>query len=82
MRTPSHGKAELESDRDTGRTYQTVANIGLAVGIVGIGTSAVLLLLTEGQSAPPQTARARRRSTWSSARIGVGAGYVDLSGSF
>ncbi len=41
---------DLESDRDTGRTYQTVANVGLVVGIVGLGAGTALYLMSDNKS--------------------------------
>ncbi len=75
-------KSELESERDTGKTYQTIANVGLVAGVVGLGTSAVLLLISGSGESSPAKAASVRRSTASPARIGVGVGYVDISGSF
>jgi hypothetical protein len=74
---------DLESERDTGKTYQTIANVGLVAGVVGLGTSAVLLLISSGggESSPAKAARTRGTGL-SSARVGVGVGYVDVSGSF
>lgn len=37
--------ADRQSDVDTGRTYQTVANVGLAVGIVGLAAGTTLVVL-------------------------------------
>jgi len=38
--------ADLKDDRDAGKRYQTIANIGLAVGIVGLGAGTALYLLS------------------------------------
>jgi hypothetical protein len=72
---------DLRGERDTGQTYQTVANVSLVVGAIGLGTSAALLLLSGGDSEPEKTGRVRRGNGMS-ARLGVGPGYVDVSGSF
>jgi hypothetical protein len=48
--------ASKSSDIDNGKTYQTVANIGLVVGIVGVAAGATLFVLSlGGESAPAST---------------------------
>jgi hypothetical protein len=42
--------AERQEDIDAGRQYQTIANIGLIVGVVGVGAGTVLFLMS-GRSA-------------------------------
>ena len=75
--------ADLESEKDSGKTYQTIANVSLAVGAVGIATGAVLLIVSGGDGDPQSEARARRqRARAQLPRLGVGLGYVDVSGSF
>jgi hypothetical protein len=73
---------ELESEKDTGKTYQTIANVGLGVGIVGIATGAVLLLVSGGDSEQDEAQVRRGRARAQLPRLGIGPGYVDLSGSF
>jgi hypothetical protein len=63
---------ELQDDADRGHTYQTIANVGLVVGLVGLGT-AVTLLLTE-----EETGSARRTAT----RVSLGPGQISLQGRF
>jgi hypothetical protein len=60
--------ADSQSDINEGRRLQTFANIGLAVGVVGLGTSATLFLLDTGGEAQ--------------ARVGVAPGSVTVSGRF
>jgi hypothetical protein len=38
--------ADLQSDADAGKRDQTIANIGLVVGVVGLGTGTVLYLMS------------------------------------
>jgi len=67
--------AELQSQADTTRTQQLVANIGLAVGAVGLATGVSLLVasvVVGGSSAEPQPA----------ADVSFGPGSVVVSGSF
>jgi hypothetical protein len=79
----SRCSSELQSEKDQGKTYQTIANVSLAVGLVGIATGTVLLLMSGGDGDPEQEARAERRRIRSTApRVGIGLGYVDVSGSF
>ncbi len=67
-----HCPPDRSSDIDTGRTYQTVANIGLVVGVVGVGAGVTLFMLgskhTTGKS----------RGPW----VAVGAGSVRAGGAF
>ena len=63
--------ASARSDAERGHTYQTAANVGLIVGVVGLGT-ALTLILTEDDSEPPETAT----------RLGVGPGQISLQGTF
>jgi hypothetical protein len=74
--------SELESEKDSGKRYQAIANVSLAVGIVGIGTGAVLLLMSGGNSERQEARVQRARARTSLPRVSVGPGYVDVSGSF
>jgi hypothetical protein len=67
----------LADTAESGRTYQTLANVGLGVGIVGVGTAVVLLL--SGGSAEANT------ETVTSARVPqvvVGPRFVSVAGGF
>ncbi len=44
-------------DIDHGRTYQTLANVGLAVGVIGLGTGATLFVLSSGSGSESVSAR-------------------------
>jgi hypothetical protein len=68
--TPDH-----EDDIARGKRFQTVANVGLGIGIAGVLTSTALFVFGggSGPEAPKQAA---------SARVGVGFGSVELTGSF
>jgi len=63
---------DVREDAERGHTYQTIANVGLIVGVVGLGT-AVALVLTE-----PDATSARRLAT----RVAVGPGSIQLQGTF
>jgi hypothetical protein len=67
--TPDH-----DSDISQGKRFQTIANVGLGVGIAGAVTSAALIVFDAGSnSAPKQGA---------SARVGIGIGSIDFRESF
>ncbi len=63
---------DLQSDAARGHTYQTIANVGLIVGVVGLGT-AVTLWLTEDDSKSAQR---------SGAHVALGPGKVTVGGTF
>lgn len=64
--------AGRQSDANTGRTYQTIANVGLGVGIVGLATGTVLYFLSSK----------KERTSASTPRIDVGLRSVRVSGTF
>jgi hypothetical protein len=61
-----------QSDIDAGRRYQTFANVGLVVGVVGVGTGITLFLLDKPRP------RAAGRAHW----VSVGAGQLRFGGRF
>ena len=73
-----------QEDIDAGQTYQTVANVGLVIGLVGAAASATLFLLPmltgsdEGAS-EEEMAAARRHPPLT---IGVGPGALTIGGHF
>ncbi len=66
--------ASKSEDIDSGKRDQTIANVGLAVGIVGIGTSAALFIFGGKSSEKPKEA--------ASAELRLGLGSVQLRGRF
>jgi hypothetical protein len=56
---------------DTGRTYQTVANIGLGVGIAGLAAGTTLFFLSRGESKDD-----------AKVAVGVGFGTASVRGRF
>jgi hypothetical protein len=71
----SHCDPSLERDKNTGKTFQTVANVGLAVGAVGLGAAVTLLALggTPDAARPNQATRTK---------LELGLGRITFSGSF
>ena len=67
----------MADSAETGRTYQTLANVGLGVGIVGIGTAAVLWLAAPSPAPPTEAVAAT-----SQPRVVVGPRFVSVSGEF
>lgn len=72
--TDGHCPPERSDDIDTGRTYQTIANVGLVVGGVGLAAGVTLFFLSSGS----EKERARSRSPW----VSVGPGSVRVGGRF
>lgn len=64
--------ANRQSDANTGKTYQTVANVGLGVGIVGLATGAVLYFVSSK----------KERASASTPHIDVGLRSVRVTGTF
>jgi hypothetical protein len=70
-----HCPPELEGDQSDGQTFQTIANVGLVVGAVGLGTAVTLFAL-----GGPSDAAYSAKST--APRVTVGLGSIQLRGSF
>jgi hypothetical protein len=70
-----HCDPGLENDKNTGKTFQTVANVGLIVGAVGLGTAVTLFVIGGPRDATNGNKPAQ-------ARLELGLGRVALSGSF
>ncbi len=74
--------ASQKSAADTGRTYQTVANIGLVVGIVGVAGGATLYFLSTRDKKDSQADTADNRESRPGVDVGLGFGSVNVRGSF
>ncbi len=70
----NHCAPNRGDDIDAGKRDQTIANIGLAVGVVGIGTSAALFLFGGSGGAKKEEA--------ASTELRLGVGSVQLRGRF
>jgi hypothetical protein len=75
--TGGHCSPDRSNDIDTGKKYQTIANVGLVVGIVGIGTGTVLYVLGGKKKPAEQAATATRVP-----QVMVGPGSVLVTGRF
>ncbi len=71
----NHCDPNLENDKNTGKTFQTVANVGLVVGAVGIASAITLFAIGGGS----ETAHGDQPAH---AELELGLGRVALSGSF
>ncbi len=71
----NHCPPDLEGDRSDGQTFQTIANVGLVVGVVGLGTAVTLFAL----GGPSESAYSAKSST---PRLTVGLGSIQLRGRF
>lgn len=71
----NHCDPSLESEKNTGKTFQTVANVGLVVGVVGLGAAVTLFVIGDESGAAQGTQATRTK-------LEVGLGRVALSGSF
>jgi hypothetical protein len=68
-----------DSDADTGKTYQTVANISLVVGIVGVAAGATMLavdLATAGDGSEEPSPQS------TTPEVAIGPGSIVVSGRF
>jgi len=72
--------SNMEDEKDTGKTYQTIANVGLVVGVVGLGTGTVLYLMSGKKTEKTATAPKRRGPRVNS--VSVGYQSVFVTGSF
>lgn len=72
----NHCDPSLESDKNAGKTFQTLANVGLVVGVVGLG-AAVTLFAIGGESSP-----AAQNNHATRTKLELGLGRVALSGTF
>ena len=71
----NHCDPGLESEKNTGKTFQTVANVGLVVGVVGLGAAVTLFVIGDGSGAAKSNQATRTK-------LELGLGRVALSGSF
>jgi hypothetical protein len=71
---------DLKDTRDQGKAFQTIANIGLIVGIVGVGSGTVLYLMSGNKS--EKTAKAKQKPKPFRPEVSVGYRSVLVSGSF
>jgi hypothetical protein len=65
----NHCSPDQRDDIDTGKTYQTVANVGLGVGIAGIATGVTLFILSSGHKDDD-------------VHVGLGLGSAQVNGRF
>lgn len=72
--------SSLEDDKKAGQRYQTIANIGLAVGIVGLGTGTVLFLMSRKKSEKTATVAPKQRPRVD--QVSLGYRSVLVTGSF
>jgi hypothetical protein len=71
---------DLEEDADSGKTYQTIANVGLAVGVVGLAAGTVLFLASSSEE---RSARAKRSpAARPRVDLNVGPRWVGVNGQF
>jgi hypothetical protein len=69
--------AKLKDDADAGQTYQTVANVGLFVGVIGLATGGVFYYLSTKETPPGTSAQPSKVP-----HIGLGPRGVTVSGRF
>jgi hypothetical protein len=79
---------DLESDADSGRTYQTVANVSLVIGIVGVAAGAGLIVwdlvdpATTGDEGGEADGSTEQATAIVRPQLVVGPGAIGLRGSF
>jgi hypothetical protein len=67
----------LEDDIDKGKAFQTAANVGLVVGIVGVVSGTVLFLVTS-----PSESKEQPTAKNSKLDVGLGLGSIAVTGRF
>jgi hypothetical protein len=72
----------LEEDKDAGETYQTIAQIGLGVGIVGLAAGTVLFILSSDSKEKATSRRERPKPPAPRIDVGVGPRWVSVNGTF
>lgn len=72
--------SNLQEERDAGKRYQTIANVGLVVGVVGLGTGTVLYLMSNKKTEKTAVLPKKRGPRVDS--VGVGYQSVLVTGSF
>ncbi len=72
-----HCAPSSRDDADAGRTQQAVANVGLAIALIGGGTALTLVLAESSHSGVPARSSAPERR---SLRVSLGAGSVAVGG--
>lgn len=78
----NHCDPRLEDDKNTGKTWQTVANVGLIVGAVGLGAAITLFAIGGPREAAHADSHAAHGDKPAQAKLELGLGRVALSGSF
>jgi hypothetical protein len=69
-----HCTSDRQSDIDSGKQFQTFANVGLALGVVGVGLGTTLFIVSSGKKeSAPKTG---------SVRVDLGVGSVSMHGVF
>ncbi len=71
-----HCPPDRSDDIDAGKRYQTIANIGLVVGVVGLGTGTTLYLMSRKSQNAPES------GTSTVPEVAVGPGSVTVRGQF
>jgi len=72
--------SDRKDDVSAGRTQQTLANIGLVVGVLGVGAGVTLFILSRGGSSENKTGSAQRET--GSTSVLVGPGFTGVRGTF
>lgn len=80
---PESRRAEAVELQDSGRSQQTLANVGLVVGAVGLAAGATLIVigLSSGDQ-PSETATAASPRSGPSTQLAVGPSWTGVRGSF
>ena len=78
----NHCDPSLEDDKNAGKTFQTVANVGLVVGAVGLGAAITLFAIGGPRDAAHGDKHAAHGEKPAQAKLELGLGRVALSGSF
>jgi len=78
----AHCSSNQQSEIDKGRRYQTIANVGLGLAIVGASVGGILLATSGNDTAPPPVDTAKPPKGLVVTDVAIGPGSLEVRGAF